>query len=153
MPTKPTDERIKQLQARLRAAKQKGPLRRRLELVATKGAPAYAGGLAIGYVEEVHGPERGAQITAAMGIGGLAALFMLSPSPGSIVETVLSGATGAGMATMAREHGQTLGRYQRVKVAQRDLEGEEARRQELDAGEERETLNTEHSAEQTAEVG
>lgn len=112
------DDAIKKLRTQLRDSRKKGPLRQRLEIVAKKGAPAYSGGLAIGYVEEMYGPERGAQVTAAMGIGGLAALFMLNPAEGSVVEVLLAGATASGMATMAREHGATLGRYGRVKRAQ-----------------------------------
>jgi len=126
MPAAKQDETVRRLRAQLRAKGKKGALRQRVELAATKGAPAFAGGLAIGYVEEVHGPERGAQVTAAMAFGALAGLFILNPKQGSIVEVLMSGATGAGMASMAREHGQTLGRYARVRQVQRQMEQEQA---------------------------
>jgi hypothetical protein len=127
-----SDDTVKRLRAQLRAKGQKSPLRERVELAAKKGAPAYAGGLGIGYVEEVYGPEKGAQATAVMALGGLVSLFVLNPKEGSITETLLAGATGAGMATLARDHGATLGRYARVKQAQRQIEQELARQGEID---------------------
>jgi len=121
------DDTIRKLRTQLRDSRRKSPIRQRLELAVTKGAPAFSGGLALGYIEEVHGPERGAQATAAMGIGGLAALFVLNPKQNSLVEILLSGSAASGMAVMAKEHGKTLGRYARVKKAQAQLEAENQR--------------------------
>ena len=145
MATKATDtDQVRRLRAQLRDAKTKGPLRSRLELAAKKGAPAFVGGGVIGYTEEMWGPERGAQVTAAMGLGGLAALVLLSPNSDSIVGVVLEGATASGMATMAREHGATLARYTRVKKAEAELRAEMAREpQAIDDVNDRETLDNE----------
>ena len=148
MATRAQDDALKRLRTQLRDAKRKGPLRTRVELALTKGAPAYSGGLAIGYISEVYGSERGAQARAAFGLGGILALFTLNPKNGSITETVLSGATAAGMATMAQEHGETLGRYSRAKKAQVQSAQEAQARAELDGETDRETIDTETTDEQ-----
>ena len=118
MATKATDtDQVRRLRAQLRDAKTKGPLRSRLELAAKK---------------------------AAMGLGGLAALVLLSPNSDSIVGVVLEGATASGMATMAREHGATLARYTRVKKAEAELRAEMAREpQAIDEVNDRQTLDNE----------
>lgn len=147
---KDTDQ-VRVLKQRVRTLQQKGPLRQRLEIAATRGVPSFIGGGIIGYTEEMMGPEKGAQLTAAMGLGGLAAQILLAPKENTIVACVLQGATSSGLATMAREHGATLARYARLKKAEAQLRAEMARNEataEIEEDSGRETLDTETTTEE-----